>query len=227
MINVDCKAGRKFSFIPQKSALIIVDMQRDFVDKEGACAAVGADVEPLLATVPRIKTVLNAMRSLGLTIVCTRYGFKPDLSDLHEAVRLQSREAGGEYGTLGPLGRILTQGEAGHEIIEELRPREDEVVIDKSTFGAFCETELESILSVRGVTHLLICGVTTQCCVEGTIREAIDRGYFVMTLEDCCGAFEPALQEGTLRALQSEGHLFGWVGTSSAVINALPRAAVA
>lgn len=127
-------------------------------------------------------------------------------------MREQSREAGGEYGTPGPLGRILTEGEPGFEIIEPLTPRPDEIVVNKSTFGAFTYTDLDEQLKERGITHVVICGVTTQCCVECTLREAVDRGYFVLTLDDCCGAFEDELQEGTLRAIQSEGHLFGWIG---------------
>lgn len=220
MLNIGAYDNRNFSCDLSKTALIIVDMQRDFVEDAGACGDGGLNVKPLQNVIPRIQSILELFRNNGATVVHTRYGFKPDMSDLPEPVRLQSKEAGGEYGTPGPLGRILTQGEAGFQIIDELTPRPGETVIDKSTFGAFTYTELHNILRGKGITHVLICGVTTQCCVEGTLREAIDRGYFVLTIADCCGAFEPKLQDGTLSAIQSEGHLFGWIADSTNILSA-------
>jgi nicotinamidase-related amidase len=199
-------------------------MQRDFVETEGACGAGGMNVAPLQDVVPRVRSLLDLFRDEGATIVHTRYGFRPDMSDLPEPVRLQSKEAGGEYGTPGPLGRILTQGEPGFQIIEQLTPKPGETVIDKSTFGAFANTELDNVLRGKGISHVMICGVTTQCCVEGTLREAIDRGYFVLTVADCCGAFEQALQTGTLNAIQSEGHLFGWIADSTDILAAAQEA---
>lgn len=225
MFEANCLGDRVFRFDPAHTALIIVDMQRDFVDTDGACGAGGMDVAPLQAIIPRTLAVLHSFRELGATVVHTRYGFKPDLSDLPQAVREQSRDAGGEYGTAGPLGRILTQGEPGYEIIPELTPKKDEIVIDKNTFDAFCNSPLDSALRDRGVTHAVVCGVTTQCCVEGTIRGAIDRGYYVMMLDDCCGAFEARLHEGTKNTIQSEGHLFGWIGTSGEVLAAISQRA--
>lgn len=221
MIQVDSLAGRAFTFDPATTALVVVDMQRDFIEDGGACGVGGMNVARLQDVVPRVGALLAAMRGAGALIVHTRYGFKPDLSDLPESVRQQSRDAGGEYGTPGPLGRILTQGEPGFQIITELEPRVGEVVVDKSTFGAFTFTGLDDILRGKGVTHLVLCGVTTQCCVEGTLREAVDRGYFVLTVEDCCGAFDQDLQDGTMRAIQSEGHLYGWVSASPTVLAAL------
>ncbi len=225
MIEVSCTADRSFSFNPATSAFLIVDMQYNFVADEGACGGGHVDLKPLQACVPRIRAVLDAARGLGVTIAYTRYGFKPDLSNLPASVREQSREAGGEYGTPGPMGRILTEGEPGFQILPELAPADGEIVVDKPTFGAFAGTDLHEQLQARGIRRLLICGVTTQCCVEGTIREAVDLGYYVLTLEDCCGAFERDWHKGTMRALQSEGHLFGWVGTSEALLCALPAAA--
>ena len=223
MIEVSCRADRTFSIDPASTALLIVDMQYDFVADEGASGGGHVDLKPLQACVPRVRAVLDAARGLGMTVAYTRYGFKADLSNLAQSVREQSRDAGGEYGTPGPMGRILTEGEPGFQILPELTPAEGEIVVDKPTFGAFSSTDLHARLQARGVTRLLICGVTTQCCVEGTIREAVDLGYYVMTLEDCCGAFEPEWHEGTLRAMQSEGHLFGWVGTSEALLAAIPE----
>ncbi|MBT8154714.1 cysteine hydrolase [Epibacterium ulvae] len=220
MKSVQAWSDRNFEFDYSTTALIIVDMQRDFVEDEGACGAGGMNVKPLQAVVPRIKSLLERFRENGAPVVHTRYGFKPDMSDLPEAVRLQSKAAGGEYGTPGPLGRILTQGEAGFEILAELSPKPGETVVNKSTFGAFTYTELDKILRGKGVSHVVICGVTTQCCVEGTLREAVDRGYFVLTVADCCGAFEEKLQKGTLDAIQSEAHLFGWIADSQDVLSA-------
>ncbi|WP_421723878.1 cysteine hydrolase family protein [Bauldia sp.] len=227
MITVPAYDNRNYAFDPRHTALIIVDMQRDFVEDGGACGVGGMDVKPLQAVIPPIKAVLDAFRDAGSVVVHTRYGFKPDLSNLPESMRQQSRDAGGEYGTAGPLGRILTEGEAGFQIVEELTPLPGEIVIDKSTFGAFTYTDLDSTLRGKGITHCVICGVTTQCCVEGTLREAVDRGYFVLTLADCCGAFEDEFQQGTLRTIQSEGHLFGWIARSSDLVDAVRRSQIA
>jgi nicotinamidase-related amidase len=221
MLAINAFGERQFTFDFANTALLIVDMQRDFIEDGGACGAGGADVKPLQAVIPRVQSMLQLFREKGAPVVHTRYGFKPDMSDLPEPVRLQSKEAGGEYGTAGPLGRILTQGEPGFQIVPELKPRPGETIIDKSTFGAFTYTELDSILRSKGVTHVIICGVTTQCCVEGTLREAVDRGYFVLTLADSCGAFEESLQRGTLTTIQSEGHLFGWIANSTDVLAAV------
>jgi biuret amidohydrolase len=221
VFTINSFSNRSFACEASRTALVIVDMQRDFIEDGGACGAGGMNVKALQDVVPRVRTLLNMARNVGFQIVHTRYGFKSDLSDPPEAVRQQSRDAGGEYGTPGPLGRILTQGEAGFQILPELQPAEGELVIDKSTFGAFTHTGLDATLRAKGISHIILCGVTTQCCVEGTLREAIDRGYFVLTLADCCGAFEPELQEGTLRAIQSEGHLLGWIAGLDDVLGAI------
>ena len=226
-ISVKSRGDRAFDFAFETTALIIVDMQRDFIEDGGACGVLGADVKPLQEIIPRVRALLDLFREAGAVIVHTRYGFKPDLSDLPEPVRQQSRDAGGEYGSAGPLGRILTQGEDGFELIPELEPAPGEIVVDKSTFGAFTNTELDKTLRGKGVTHVVVCGVTTQCCVEGTLREAVDRGYYVLTVEDCCGAFEPELHQGTMSVIQSEGHLFGWISTSDEIGSAARAARLA
>jgi biuret amidohydrolase len=223
LIDIECQAQRRFGCDPRHTALLVIDMQYDFVDSKGACAACGANVARLQAVIPAIKTVLETARNLGILVIHTRYGFAPDLSDLSEAVRQQSRDAGGEYGTPGPMGRILTRGEGGHQIIAELAPLANEPVIDKSTFSAFTFTDLDERLRRRNASHLWIVGVTTQCCVEGTIRDAVDRGYYVLTIEDACAAFERDLHDGTMRALQSEGHLFGWITETSKLVAACRR----
>ena len=213
---------RSYSYDPLRTALMIIDMQRDFIESGGACDVLGADVRPLQAIVPQVVALLTFARKAGLRIVHTRYGFRPDLSDLSEAVRLQSRAAGGEYGTLGPLGRMFVVGEAGFGIVADLIPLPDEIVVDKPTFGAFAGSDLHRRLSQERIDHLIVCGVTTQCCVESSVREAVDLGYFVLTVQDACAAFEPALHEATFRAIASEAHLFGWIASTADVIASFP-----
>jgi nicotinamidase-related amidase len=221
MFKVESYGGRVFEFDARSAALIVIDMQHDFCSRNGACAAGGADVSLVEQAIPKIRSVLDAARRGGLLVVHTRYGFRPDLTDLADSVQRQSREAGGEYGTPGPMGRILTRGEPGHEIIDELRPVAGEPVIDKTGNGAFYATQLHDILLKRRITHLIFMGVTTQCCVESTLREAIDRSFYCLTLYDCCAAFDQTLHNATFAAIQSEGHLFGWVANSPAVLSAL------
>lgn len=225
MINVPCAASRTFSFDPRRTALVSVDMQHEFVSDNSACGVAGVDMSAPQSIIPHLQKVLASMRSIGATVVHTRYGFKPDLSNLPESVRQQSRDAGAEYGSPGPMGRILVEGEEGFQIIPELMPQEDEIIINKATFGAFADTDLHKQLQSRGITHLIIGGVTTQCCVEGTLREAVDRGYYCLTLNDGCAAFDAELHEATLRAIQSEGHLFGWIANSDDLVEAVSTAA--
>jgi len=225
MITVKCLANRSYSFDPARTALVIVDCQRDFVASDGTIARCGIDVSALQACLPRIKTVLDTMRGLGAVITHCRYGFRTDLSNLPQSLREYSRAAGAEYGQPGSLGRFMTQGEPGYEIVDELRPRPGEIVVDKNTFDAFHSTDIDEQLKARSVSHVMVCGVTTQCCVEGTLRGAVDHGYYALTIEDCCGAFEPDLQQGTIRNIQSEEHLWGWICSSADLLAAIPKAA--
>jgi nicotinamidase-related amidase len=223
MPTVPCAAGRGFALDPARTALILIDMQRDFLDPDGASGASGFDLSPLRAIVPDLQALLGAARAAGLTRVHTREGHLPDLSDLTELKRIRSREAGAEIGAPGPLGRFLVRGEAGHDFIAELRPEPGEWVIDKPGFGAFYATDLDHRLRIAGIDSLVIGGVTTQCCVQSTLREAVDRGYRCLTLADGCATFEPALHDATLATIQSEGHLFGWVAPCAEVVAALER----
>lgn len=215
MISVACDHDREYSFDPTHTALIAVDMQRDFLDPLGYSAVSGEDVSPLQEIVPACRRVLDWARRNGLTIVHTREGHKPDLSDLTEAKQARSSGAGAPIGAPGPLGRLLVRGEYGHDFIDEMQPLPGEHVVDKPGFGAFYETGLQQILTSAGITHVILFGVTTQCCVFSTLREAIDRGYWCLTVRDCCGAFEKALQDGTFTMIASEGHLFGWITDSA------------
>jgi nicotinamidase-related amidase len=221
VIRVACRDQRVFSAPPASLALLVIDMQRDFCAPEGACALAGEDIAPLRAIVPLLARVVAAARRRGLTVIHTREGHLPDLSDLTPAKRERSRAAGVEIGAPGPLGRLLVRGERGHDFIDELVPLPGEAVFDKPGFGAFYRTELEAYLRTLGVEHLIVSGVTTQCCVQSTLREAVDRGYYCVTLEDCCAAFSRRWHDATFDIIASEGHLFGSVSAGAALLEAL------
>lgn len=216
MVQVGCWAGRSYQFDPGSAALLVIDMQKDFLSPEGMCGQAGEDLAPVTKIVPRISRLLAVARPKGLRVIHTREGYAPDLSDVHPL----KRERNG-IGVPGPLGRFLIRGEAGHDFIEELRPAPGERVFDKPGFGAFYRTGLEDYLRNQDVTHLIITGVTTQCCVFSTLREAVDRGFWCLLLADCCAAFDPVAQAATLTIIQSENHLFGWIAESEALAEAL------
>jgi biuret amidohydrolase len=224
VIRVPCRDQRFFACDPERAALLIIDMQRDFCAPTGACAQAGEDVRQLLAIVPLLRKVAEAARRAGLTLIHTREGHLPDLSDLSPAKQARSAGAGAAIGAPGPLGRMLIRGEYGHDFIDELRPLAGEAVFDKPGFGAFYRTELEAYLRGRKIEQLIITGVTTQCCVQSTLREAIDRGYNCLTLEDCCAAFQQRWHDATFDIIASEGHLFGWVSSGAVLVEALGSA---
>ncbi len=216
MLTVPCNHDRAYQFDIASTALIAIDMQRDFIDPEGYCAAAGDDISAGRAIIPRFRSVLEAARGAGLHIVHTREGYAPDGSDMSAMKRERS-----STGTEGPLGRFLVRGEPGQGIIDELSPEPGEPVFDKPGFSIFYRTGIEDHLNQRGITHLIMMGVTTQCCVHSSLRSAVDRGYWCLTVEDCCAALEPGLHEAAMSLIYGEGHLFGWVGTSSGLIDAL------
>ena len=215
-IDVACRAGRRFVFEPEATALLAIDMQHDFLSPGGHADVLGEPLSELRAVIPRLQRVLAAARGAGLTIVHTREGYAADLSDLPS-----SRCRPGGVGSPGPRGRALIRGEPGHDFVDELRPESGELVIDKPGFGAFFRSDLEQRLHEQGVRHLILTGVTTQCCVETTLREAVDRGFDCLLLEDCCAAYDPRLHAGTLAAIQGERHLFGWIADSALLLEAL------
>ena len=221
MFDVACDHARRFRFEAASTALLAIDMQRDFIAPGGIADASGENVAAVQAIVPNVQRILAAAREHGLLVVHTREGHEPDLSDLPPAKQERSMAAGGEIGAKGPLGRFLVRGEYGHDFVDALRPQEGELVIDKSGFGAFHATDLRERLSIRGITHLLVTGVTTQCCVFSTLREAVDRGYRCLTLADGTAAFDPFLHGATLRMIASEGHLFGWISDSRRLSSAM------
>ena len=213
----------EFAFAPSTTALVIIDMQRDFVDAGGFGEVLGNDVSLLRKAIAPTKRVLDAARQRGLLVIHTREGHRPDLADLPEAKKLRGRLKTG-IGDPGPMGRILVRGERGHDIIDELKPAPGEPVVDKPGKGAFYATDLDSMLHNRGIRQLIVCGVTTEVCVNTTVREANDRGYDCLVLEDCVGSYFPEFQVATLAMIKAQGGIFGWVSDSGRFLEALNKA---
>jgi biuret amidohydrolase len=204
----------------EHTALIIIDMQRDFLEPGGFGEALGNDVSCLAAAIAPCRAVLDAARRCGLLVIHTREGHRPDLSDVPPA-KLERGAPRMRIGEPGPMGRILVRGERGHDIIDLLYPVGGEPVIDKPGKGAFYQTELELVLRNRGIENLLVCGVTTEVCVNTTVREANDRGYRCVVLADCCASYFPSLHEAGLAMIKAQGGIFGWVSSSGSAIAAL------
>lgn len=211
-----------FAFEPAHCALLIIDMQRDFLEPGGFGDALGNDVSLLRRTIEPNQRLLDAARTSGMLVIHTREGHRSDLSDLSPAKKRRGNH-GITIGDIGPMGRILVRGEIGHNIIPELYPVAGEPIIDKPGKGAFYATELESILRHRGITQLLVCGVTTEVCVNTTVREANDRGFDCLVVEDCVGSYFPEFQLMGLRMIVAQGGIFGWVGNSESIIDALKK----
>lgn len=212
---------------PQATALIVIDMQRDFCSPGGYAQQAGLDISRMQAVVGQVKALLVAARGAGLHIFHTREGHLPDLSDCPPAKLARSVAAGARIGGPGPLGRLLVRGEQGHDFVPELRPLSCEHVIDKPGYGAFHKTTLGALLGAFGIRRLLICGVTTEVCVHSTLREAIDRGFVCTTVGDATAASQPELQAPALAMIGVEGGIFGGVCSTAeavAALNALPRA---
>jgi biuret amidohydrolase len=195
----------------QRSALIIIDMQRDFLDAGGYAATAGMDVSVLRKPIPFIRTLLNFARKNKTLVMHTREGHRSDLSDCPPAKLARSRQAGAEIGSAGPLGRLLIRGEYGHDIIDELKPIAGEPIIDKPGYGAFHRTDLAQILDSYDIKRLLICGVTTEVCVHSTLREAIDRGYECVLISDACASAHFDLHDAAMKMVAVEGGIFGSV----------------
>jgi nicotinamidase-related amidase len=209
-----------FNFDPASAALVIIDMQRDFLEPGGFGAALGNDVALLRTAIAPTERILNACRVAGMMVVHTREGHRPDLSDLAPAKRARGNLATG-IGDPGPMGRILVRGEPGHDIVAELAPAPGEPVVDKPGKGAFYATDLEAMLRGRGIAQLLVCGVTTEVCVNTTVREANDRGFDCLVLEDCTGSYFPEFQAAGIAMIKAQGGIFGWVAPSTALLAAL------
>lgn len=210
-----------FEFSPKTCALLIIDMQRDFLEPGGFGEMLGNDVSQLRRTIEPNKKLLTAWRSYGLPVIHTREGHRPDLADLPPVKKVRGRSKMC-IGDSGPMGRILVRGEAGHDIIPELYPLPDEPVIDKPGKGAFWATDLHAILQNRGIKQLIVTGVTTEVCVNTTVREANDRGYDCLVPEDCVGSYFPEFQTMGLKMIKAQGGIFGWVTHSDKILAVLP-----
>jgi nicotinamidase-related amidase len=209
-----------FRLIAGQTALIVIDMQRDFLLPGGFGESLGNDVAQLLKVVPPLVDLIAAARTAGVMVIHTREGHEPDLSDCPPA-KLNRGAPSKRIGDDGKYGRILIRGEYGHDIVDELAPIDGEVVIDKPGKGAFYATELQDILTEAGITQLLVTGVTTEVCVHTTTREANDRGYECLVVSDCVGSYFPEFQRVGLDMIKAQGGIFGWVADTAAVIPAL------
>ncbi|WP_308705270.1 cysteine hydrolase family protein [Pseudomonas sp. N040] len=200
------------------AALLVIDMQRDFCAPGGYADLAGLDVSLLRAPIPVLQRLLAAARERGLLVIHTREGHRADLSDLTECKRLRAANAGAAIGTQGPLGRLLVRGEYGHDLIDELQPLTGEPVVDKPGYSAFASTDLDLLLRNRGITALVVTGVTTEVCVSSTLRDAVERGYACTLVSDACASPYPELHAAALAMVEVEGGLFGRVRDSQQIL---------
>jgi nicotinamidase-related amidase len=208
-----------FVYDQDTTALLMIDFQRDFVEPKGFGELLGNDVSLLRSTIAPAERVLAAARAAGMFVIHTREGHRPDLSDCPGAKLTR----GGQtfIGTDGPMGRILVRGELGHDIVPELYPEPGEPIIDKPGKGSFYATDLDLILKDKGIKSLVFCGVTTEVCVNTTMREANDRGFECLVLEDCVGSYFPEFQRVALEMIKAQGAIVGWVSNSTDFIASL------
>ena len=222
MVKVDAEPY-EFDFDSDRTALMMIDFQRDFVYPGGFGESLGNDTSMLLKSLPAAKKVLEACRAAGIYVIHTREGHRPDLSDLPPA-KYRRGSAPLRIGEHGAMGRLLVRGELGHDIVEELYPIEGEPVVDKPGKGAFYATDLHAILQMRGIEKLVFCGVTTEVCVQTTVREANDRGYDSLVISDAVASYFPEFQRVALEMIKAQGGIFGWVADSEKFLSALAAA---
>jgi len=219
LVTVDAEP-EPIAFDPAKTAVVIIDMQRDFLEPGGFGETLGNDVSLLQKAVGPCKALLALARRSGILVIHTREGHRPDLSDAPKA-KVERGAPSMRIGAPGPMGRILIRGEPGHDIVPELYPLPGEPIIDKPGKGAFYATDLGSILQHRGIETLIVCGVTTEVCVHTTVREANDRGFRCVVLSDCCASYFPEFHAAGLAMIKAQGGIFGWVTASPQVLAAL------
>ncbi|MFZ2208710.1 MAG: isochorismatase family cysteine hydrolase [Porticoccaceae bacterium] len=205
------------------TALILIDMQRDFLEPGGFGAVLGNDVALLRSAVAPCQRLLAAARNAGLLVIHTREGHGPDLADAHPA-KLARGKGPLRIGDHGPMGRILIHGEHGHDIIPELAPAPGEPVLDKPGKGAFYNTDLALILANHGTRTLIVAGVTTEVCVHATTREGNDRGYECLVVSDAVASYFPEFHRVALEMIVAQGGILGWVADSAAVCSVLTQA---
>ena len=203
-----------------KTAVVIIDMQRDFLEPGGFGESLGNDVSLLTSAVEPCKALLSAARQKDLLVIHTREGHLPDMSDAHKS-KVERGDPSVRIGQMGPMGRILIRGEPGQDIIPELYPQLGEPIIDKPGKGAFYATNLQAILEANAIENLIVCGVTTEVCVHTTVREANDRGYRCIVPGDCCGSYIPEFHEVGLRMIKAQSGIFGWVTDSHKLLSAM------
>ena len=210
------------AFDLSRTALVMIDMQRDFLEPGGFGAALGNDVRLLARAIEPCRNLLEGARRRGLLVIHTREGHRPDLADAPRA-KIERGAPSMRIGDPGPMGRILVRGEPGHEIISALAPQAGEPVIDKPGKGAFHATDLDTVLSNRCIETLIVCGVTTEVCVHTTVREANDRGYRCIVAGDACASYFPWFHEVALRMVCAQGGIFGWVSDSTRILAAIQQ----
>jgi nicotinamidase-related amidase len=215
MFKVSCWDDRSFEFDPDHTALAVIDMQRDFVSHEGYVGIRHRRRNPLARIIPELLSVLDTARAAKMLIVHTREGYAADGSDVSPYKKVLDY-----VGSPGPGGPFLIRGFHGHDFSGGFAPAAGEIVVDKAGFSAFFGTNLHSNLTERDITHLILAGVTTQCCVHSTLRDAVERGYFCLTLENCCAAEDAIVHAAALKIIQSENHLFGWLASGRDFTNA-------
>jgi len=219
MIKVDAEP-ESFPMDVERTALVVIDMQRDFLEPGGFGEALGNNVSLLSAAIGPCRALLDGARKKKMLVIHTREGHRPDMTDAPPA-KVERGSPDLRIGSKGPMGRILIRGEPGHDIVKELYPIAGEPVVDKPGKGAFYATDLHLILQDRRVQTLIVCGVTTEVCVHTTVREANDRGYRCLVPGDCCGSYFPEFHEVGLRMIKAQGAIFGWVTDSARVLKAL------
>jgi nicotinamidase-related amidase len=210
MFHVECDRGQWYDCSPAETALLCIDFEADFLSHEGLCAQRGLPVDRLRRVLGPAARIQKAARERGLFVAHMRECYRPDLADLNAFRKARDTIIGAP----GPLGRFLIAGEKGTEIVAELAPLAGEPVVDKAGFNGFFNTPLDSILRGRGITHLVLVGITSQCCVASTLRGAVDLGYFPLLLADACAAWDDRDHDATVSAIFSENHQFGWVSDS-------------